>query len=146
MELNIKLTADELSSAIDSGALASLLTGCTFGAADTKDKIEEAVKDIPATVPVTSASQTAEPVAETPAPVTGVPGPQMQTPAPAEVPTAAPAYTRDQLALAAGDIMNAHMAELQDLLKGLGVASLIDLPEAKYDAFAAGIRSMGAKI
>lgn len=68
------------------------------------------------------------------------------TPAPT-APVAAPTYTRDQLAKAATDtFMPNRMADLTNLLASFGVASLMDLPEARFGEFATALRGMGAVI
>lgn len=68
--------------------------------------------------------------------------PQMTAPvAPAAV------YTLEQLSLAAAPLMDAgKTAELVGLLQGFGVATLQQLPTDKYNAFAVGIRGLGAQI
>lgn len=68
------------------------------------------------------------------------------TPAPT-APASAPTYTRDQLAKAASDaLMPNRMADLTNLLASFGVASLMDLPEARFGEFATALRGMGAVI
>lgn len=56
-------------------------------------------------------------------------------------------YTRDELAIAAMDLVQQGMrTQLQDLLKQFGVASLPDLSQDAYGAFATALRGLGAKI
>lgn len=99
--------------------------------------------------PAPAATQTA-PVSTMTAPVTPA-APVQANPAPViPVPTApvsAPTYTRDQLAKAATDtFMPNRMDELTNLLASFGVASLMELPEARFGEFATALRNMGAVI
>lgn len=65
----------------------------------------------------------------------------------APVPTASASYTQDDLAKAAITLMDSgRQAELQQLLTGFGVASLPELPAARYGEFATALRAMGAPI
>lgn len=89
-----------------------------------------------------AAASAPQPVAPTPPPA--APAPVAQ---PATVPTTAPAYTQDQLALAASGLMDAgKLPELQALLQQFGVASLVELPKEQYGAFATALRGLGAQI
>ena len=66
---------------------------------------------------------------------------------PAAVPTAPPAFTRDELALAATQLMDqGKMPELQKVLAAMDVKALTELSEDRFAAFAAAIRKLGAKI
>lgn len=99
--------------------------------------------------PAPAATQTAS-VSTATAPVTPAVPAQTDsapvTPAPT-APVAAPTYTRDQLAKAATDtFMPNRMADLTKLLASFGVASLMDLPEARFGEFATALRNMGAVI
>lgn len=76
----------------------------------------------------------------------------VQPPAPAQqaqvaVPTTAPAYTLEDLGRAgvAAQEMGKD-AEVRALVASFGVASLHELPEAQYGAFATALRSLGAPI
>jgi uncharacterized membrane protein len=88
-----------------------------------------------------------------PQPVAAVPvqNPSYGAPAPAApvapVPTVAPTYTIDQLAVAATQLMDAgRKNELISLLSAFGVPALTELPKEHYGAFVTQLRSMGAKI
>jgi hypothetical protein len=105
----------------------------------------------PAAVPtVAPAAPTAPQPAPGPAPVaTPAPVPTA-APAPAvspqqTVPTAAPAYTIDQLAVAATQLMDAGH-DIIPLLNQFGVQALMQLPKERYGEFATALRQMGAKI
>ncbi len=99
----------------------------------------------PATpAPVAPANPTPAPTAPQIAPVSTATAPV--TPAPT-APVSAPTYTRDQLAKAATDtFMPNRMDELTNLLASFGVASLLELPEARFGEFATALRNMGAVI
>lgn len=67
---------------------------------------------------------------------------------PVTVPTAAPpAYTFDQLAVAATPLLDSGQRNaILELLGKFGVQSLTALPEQHYGAFATGLRALGARI
>jgi hypothetical protein len=66
---------------------------------------------------------------------------------PQAVPTSAPSYTLDQLAVAATQLVDAgRREELVQLLASFGVQALTALPKEQYGAFATKLREMGAKI
>lgn len=71
---------------------------------------------------------------------------QIQAPV---VPTSAPSYTKDQLAAAAGSLIekgSEFMQLLRDLLASFGANKLDELPPEKYGEFAVALRSLGAQI
>ena len=123
-------------------------------------KVAESI--MPELPPVQQQQQQAVPTQQAPvqqqAPVTptqpqAVPTQQAPTtPAPVQqqpqaVPTSAPTYTFDQLAVAATQLMDAgRMADLQQLLSSFGVQALMELPETQFGAFATKLRELGAKI
>lgn len=86
------------------------------------------------------------PTPQTPAaaaPVTAAPPEPPATP----LPTTAPTYTQEQIALAAAQIMDAgRQADLIALLGQFGVQAVTQLPAEQYGAFATSLRSMGARI
>lgn len=68
-------------------------------------------------------------------------------PVPSPVPTSPTTYALDDLARAAGTLMDTgRQAELVGLLQQFGVASLPELPQAQYGAFATALRGLGAQI
>ena len=70
-----------------------------------------------------------------------------QPAAPSPVPTSPTTYALDDLARAAGTLMDTgRQAELVGLLQQFGVASLPELPQAQYGAFATALRGLGAQI
>ena len=73
--------------------------------------------------------------------------PSQQQAAPQVVPTSAPSYTMDQIAVASTQLMDAGKRdELLQLLASFGVQNLTSLPQEQYGAFATKLREMGANI
>lgn len=63
------------------------------------------------------------------------------------VPTSSQAYTMEQLAVAATQLVDAgRRSELVSLLQTFGVQALTALPKEQYGAFATQLRVLGAKI
>lgn len=80
-----------------------------------------------------------------------IPQQQMQQPAQnptgTGVPTTAPGYTMDQLAVAATQLMDAgRQPDLMNLLAQFNVRSLMELPKEQYGAFATALRGLGANV
>mgnify|MGYP007126069905 FL=1 len=93
-------------------------------------------------VPTQQTTQTQEPAQQT----VQQPTPQA-TQQPQAVPTSAPAYTFDQLAVAATQLTDAgRREEVLQLLNSFGVQALTALPKEQYGAFATKLRELGAKI
>lgn len=66
---------------------------------------------------------------------------------PQTVPTSAPTYDMNQLAVAATQLMDAgKQPQLLELLASFGAQSLMQLPKEQYGAFATKLRELGAKI
>jgi hypothetical protein len=150
VNITVNIQAVELAKAIE--ALASALSG--------KKGFEQITnqESVAAPAPVTQAPQQqvyTAPDQQQPAP-TAVPTAPVQPPvqqpaapvAPLQaVPTSAPSYTIDQLAVAATQLMDAGKRnELLQLLAAFGVPSLTALPKEQYGAFATKLREMGAQI
>jgi hypothetical protein len=95
--------------------------------------------------PVQPSQQSAVPTSTpqpAPAQTAGIVNPQQSA-----VPTTEQAYTMDQLAVAATQLMDAgRQPELVQLLNNFGVQALTALPKEQYGAFATQLRGMGAKI
>ncbi len=107
----------------------------------------------PAAIPANGMPQGAQLPTGTPAPApihtppVGQTAPALAQPPAAVVPTSTPAYTFDDLARAAGPLMDAgKTADLQALLKSFGVQALTQLPKEQYGAFATALRGLGARI
>ncbi len=104
----------------------------------------------PITMAQVEAQQHAEPVSPVAEAFTQPPTAPAEQPAvqSAALPTtSAPQFTREELMTAAAPLMDAgKLEELSALTKQLGVESLTDLPESKFNDFATGIRNLGARI
>ncbi|GEB35284.1 hypothetical protein BPA01_48640 [Brevibacillus parabrevis] len=73
--------------------------------------------------------------------------PPVASPQPGAVPTSAPAYTMDQLAVAATQLVDAgRQAEVVQMLQQFGGPPLMAVPKEHYGAIATQLRAMGAKI
>lgn len=142
VNITIEIKAPELANAIQ--ALANAFAHQSF-----------TPRNQPATekaAPVQTPTETAQhvPVQTVPAAVP-IATPNKQQPAeqeqPKTVPTSAPSYTFDQLAVAATQLVDAgRREELVQLLHSFGVQALTALPKEMYGAFATKLREMGAKI
>jgi DNA polymerase III gamma/tau subunit len=107
-------------------------------------------------VPTIQPAPTAQQQPIQPAPIQAVPTQQpvqqvnvQQTTVqqPQSVPTSAPSYNMDQLAVAATQLVDAGKREnLVQLLNSFGAQALMQLPKEQYGAFATKLREMGAKI
>lgn len=143
-EVKITITAPELANAINN--LAAALAGKT--SLDNPDKSVQTEQNVMQYSPVTPVAPVSAPAQVTnmvtpPAPS---PTPAAQTPA-NTVPTGAPQYTMDMLAVAGTALIDAgRMGELCGLLAKYGVESVTALNPAQYGAFATDLRALGAQI
>ncbi|MDR7237167.1 hypothetical protein [Neobacillus drentensis] len=156
MNITVEIKAPEIANAILvlaaalSGNQTLNLNGKEVAVASTP---EPAQQHVPVTQATPEQATNVVPFQQQPAP-TAVPTAPMQQPvqqAPVQqaqaVPTSAPTYTMDQLAVAATQLMDAgRQPELLALLQSFGVPSLMALPKEQYGAFATSLRGMGANI
>lgn len=107
--------------------------------------VQTAPQVAPAPVAPIYAVNSVAPVNHTPAPVP--PTAQPTAPVAQAVPTAAPSYTMEQLAVAATQLVDAGQRDnLVNLLQQFGVQALNVLPKEQYGIFANALRGMGAKL
>lgn len=158
MKFIIELNAQETKTAAASGLIAAMadLDGC-------EEPLErlEPLNAMPPQPPAAPQQVTPPPAPAPPVPLQPVdpaaqqamqPAPPQppQAPAPVEqpaVPTQTTAYTQEQLALAATQLMDANKKQaVLDLLAKYGVQALTMLPKEQYGAFATDLRALGAKI
>lgn len=163
MAVKIIFECDNISQALDEMALCVGAMLESSGHAVQSQPIDDHVKQISTTLVAQAgnwtpggesvesyASRSVAPVepqpVASPAPQPVAPSTPVQTAAP--LPTAsAPQYTREELMTAAAPLMDAgKLAELAALTQQLGVQSLSDLPEERFNDFATGIRALGARI
>ena len=76
------------------------------------------------------------------APVAPIPAPT----APVAAPTTAKTYSRDDIVNASIPLLDTHLAELQALMSKYNIATIQDLPESSFAAFAADLRDLGGAI
>lgn len=146
MEINVKVSFEERFL----GALEKLVgvCSCTPATSGLKslDKLETAPMTAPASTfpkgesaqgPTQAKAESVEKAKEEPA----------QAPAQEAVPTETPAYTFEQIQVACANLARAgKRTELGNLIKEFGLASLPDLKEDQYNAFALKLREIGGTI
>lgn len=146
MEINVKISFEERFL----GALERLawINKCTPATSGLKSLDE--LKTVPMTAP-TSTFPKGEP-AQAPAQakaesVEKAKEEPAQTPAQETVPTETPAYTFEQIQVACANLAReGKRTELGNLIKEFGLASLPDLKEDQYNAFALKLREIGGTI
>lgn len=127
MEINVKISFEERFL----GALERLVGACNCQPAGTFPKGELA--QAPAQGKAESVEKAKEEAAQAPAQET--------------VPTETPAYTFEQIQVACANLARAgKRTELGNLIKEFGLASLPDLKEDQYNAFALKLREIGGTI
>lgn len=146
MEINVKISFEERFL----GALERLawINKCTTATSGLKslDKLETVPMTAPAGTfpkgesaqgPTQAKAESVEKTKEEPA----------QAPAQEAVPTETPAYTFEQIQVACANLARAgKRTELGNLIKDFGLASLPDLKEDQYNAFALKLREIGGTI
>ena len=125
---------------------AEFINGRTAPAQEPAQSAPAVQPAVPASTPPAGQAQPAAQGVGQAAPVQQPVQPAVPTP-PQQVPTVAPSYTLEDLGRAGVTLMESgKKAELEALVASFGVASLQQLPEAQYGAFATALRSMGAPI
>lgn len=140
-EITLKIEVSELTAAIL--VLAEAVRGGQAAPLNTASGIT------PAPAPVASSpieASTSVPVMANPMPA-APPIPETPASAVAAVPTQAPTYGPQQLAVAATQLVDAgRIGEVQGLLAKYGANSILALPKEQYGAFATDLRALGVKI
>ena len=146
MEINVKVTFEERFL----GALERLVGVCSCTPATSGLKSLDEIKDTPVTTPAGTfpkgepAQAPAQAKAESVEKAKEEPA---QVPAQDVVPTETPAYTFEQIQVACANLARAgKRTELGNLIKDFGLASLPDLKEDQYNAFALKLRGIGGTI
>ena len=153
MDINVKITAPDLSAAILKLAevWAHPVEPASASAVAAAAKVAEAARPQGAVAP-TPAPMTPAPApgpAAMPVPTAGPSAATVagSTPAPAVPVAAAPTYTLEQLSTAGVSLVDAgKLDQLQELLKRYGVLAVTQLQPAQYGAFATDLRALGAQI
>lgn len=146
MEINVKISFEErFLGALERLAWVSKCTPATSGL-----KSLDELKTVPMTAPAgtfpkgESAQAPAQAKAESVEKTKEEPA---QTPAQETVPTETPAYTFEQIQVACANLAReGRRTELGNLIKEFGLASLPDLQEDQYNAFALKLREIGGTI
>lgn len=129
MEINVKVSFEERFL----GALERLVGVCNCTPATSGLKSLDEIKETPVTAPAQAKAESVEKAKEEPAQET--------------VPTETPAYTFEQIQVACANLAReGKRAELGNLIKEFGLASLPDLKEDQYNAFALKLREIGGTI
>ena len=146
MEINVKISFEErFLGALERLAWINKCTPATSGL-KSLDKLETVPMTAPAGTfpkgesaqgPAQAKAESVEKAKEEPA----------QAPAQETVPTETPAYTFEQIQVACANLAReGKRAELGNLIKDFGLASLPDLKEDQYNAFALKLREIGGTI
>lgn len=132
------------------GALERLVGVCKCTPATSGLKSLDELKTVPMTAPAStfpkeeSAQGTTQEKTESAEKAKGEPA---QAPAQEAVPTETPAYTFEQIQVACANLAReGKRTELGNLIKKFGLASLPDLKEDQYNAFALKLREIGGTI
>lgn len=146
MEINVKISFEERFL----GALERLVGFCNCTPATSGLKSIDEVSNALATAPAStflkgeSAQTPTQGKAESPEKAKEEPA---QAPAQEAVPTETPAYTFEQIQVACANLAReGKRTELGNLIKDFGLASLPDLKEDQYNAFALKLREIGGTI
>lgn len=147
MEINVRVSFEERFL----GALEKLVGVCSCTPATSGLKsLDELIKTVPMTAPAgtfpkgESAQAPAQGNAESVEKAKEEPA---QAPAQETVPTETAAYTFEQIQVACANLARAgKRTELGNLIKDFGLASLPDLKEDQYNAFALKLREIGGTI
>lgn len=146
MEINVKVSFEErFLGALERLAMINKCTPVTSGI-----KSLDELKAVPMTAPAStfpkeeSAQEPAQKKSESVEKAKEEPA---QAPAQETVPTETPAYTFEQIQVACANLARAgKRTELGNLIKEFGLASLPDLKEDQYNAFALKLREIGGTI
>lgn len=146
MEINVRVSFEERFL----GALERLVGVCNCTPATSGIKSLDEIKKTPETAPAStfpkgeSAQTPAQGKAES---VEKAKEEVAQAPAQETVPTETPAYTFEQIQVACANLAReGKRTELGNLIKEFGLASLPDLQEDQYNAFALKLREIGGTI
>lgn len=147
MEINVKISFEErFLGALERFTWVYRCTPATSGL----KSLDELIKTVPMTAPAgtfpkeESAQAPAQAKAES---VEKAKEEVAQAPAQETVPTETPAYTFEQIQVACANLAReGKRTELGNLIKEFGLASLPDLKEDQYNAFALKLREIGGTI
>lgn len=142
MEINVRVTFEERFL----GALERLVGVCNCTPATSGLKSLDELKTVPMTAPAGTFPKGESAQAPAQAKAESVEKAK-EAPAQETVPTETPAYTFEQIQVACANLARAgKRTELGNLIKEFGLASLPDLKEDQYNAFALKLREIGGTI
>lgn len=147
MEINVKISFEErFLGALERLAMINKCIPATSG----PKSLDELIKTVPMTAPASTFPKGESAQAPTQAKAESVEKAKeepAQAPAQEAVPTETPAYTFEQIQVACANLAReGKRAELGNLIKEFGLASLPDLKEEQYNAFALKLREIGGTI
>lgn len=150
MKINVKISFEERFL----GALERLVGVCSCTPATSGLKSLDKLETVPMTAPMTAPASTFPKGESAQAPaqakaesVEKAKEEVAQAPAQEAVPTETPAYTFEQIQVACANLAReGKRTELGNLIKDFGLASLPDLKEDQYNAFALKLREIGGTI
>lgn len=146
MEINVKVSFEERFL----GALERLVGVCNCTPATSGLKSIDEIKKTPETAPASTfpkGEPAQEPAQAKAKSVEKTKEEPAQAPAQETVPTETPAYTFEQIQVACANLAReGKRTELGNLIKEFGLASLPDLKENQYNAFALKLREIGGTI
>lgn len=142
MEINVKISFEERFL----GALERLVGVCSCQPATSGLKGLDEIKNTPVTAPASTFPKGESAQAPAQAKAENVEKAK-EEPAQETVPTETPAYTFEQIQVACANLAReGKRSELGNLIKEFGLASLPDLKEDQYNAFALKLREIGGTI
>lgn len=142
MEINVKVSFEERFL----GALERLVGVCNCTPATSGLKSLDELKTVPMTAPASTFPKGESAQAPAQAKAENVEKAK-EEPAQETVPTETPAYTFEQIQVACANLAReGKRTELGNLIKEFGLASLPDLKEDQYNAFALKLREIGGTI
>ena len=142
MEINVKISFEERFL----GALERLVGVCSCQPATSGLKGLDEIKNTPVTAPASTFPKGESAQAPAQAKAENVEKAK-EEPAQETVPTETPAYTFEQIQVACANLAReGKRTELGNLIKEFGLASLPDLKEDQYNAFALKLREIGGTI
>ena len=142
MEINVRVSFEERFL----GALERLVGVCNCTNVTSGLKSLDEIKDTPAPAPASTFPKGESAQAPAQAKAESVEKAK-EEPAQETVPTETPAYTFEQIQVACANLAReGKRTELGNLIKEFGLASLPDLQEDQYNAFALKLREIGGTI
>ena len=151
LNISVNITPDQLVNSQALGNLAKALYELSGAKFEVNQPTQQAPIPRSPALPVTASVQ--QPVQQMP--ITPQTMPVQQAPvqqplvqqAPSVVPTTAPAFSHQQLAIAAMQLKDlGKLPEMQNLLAQFGIVAITQLPQEQLPAFAQSLQALGVKL